>query len=52
MYYDGLFFDLMTKEDIDFGKHELFPVNCVHSFLGYAKNAEGTDVESEELITE
>ena len=52
VYYDGVFYDLMTKEDIDFGKHELFPVNCVHSFLGYAKNAEGTDVESDELIKE
>ena len=35
-----------------FGIHELFPVDCVHSFLGWAKNAEGTDVEPDELIIE
>ena len=52
VYYDGVFYDLMTTEEIDFGIHELFPVDCVHSFLGWAKNAEGTDVEPDELITE
>ena len=52
IYYDGVFYDLMTTEEIDFGIHELFPVDCVHSFLGWAKNAEGTDVEPDELITE
>ena len=52
IYYDGVFYDLMTTEEIDFGIHELFPVDCVHSFLGYEKNAEGTDVEPDELIIE
>ena len=52
VYYSGVFYDLMTTEEFDFGIHELFPVDCVHSFLGYAKNAEGTDVEPDELITE
>ena len=52
VYYSGVFYDLMTTEEIDFGIHELFPVDCVHSFLGYAKNAEGTDVDPDELITE
>ena len=52
IYYDGVFYDLMTTEEIDFGIHELFPVDCVHSFLGYEKNAEGTDVEPDELIKE
>ena len=52
VYYSGVFYDLMTTEEIDFGIHELFPVDCVHSFLGYEKNAEGTDVEPDELITE
>ena len=42
----------MTTEEIDFGIHELFPTDCVHSFLGWAKNAEGTDVEPDDLITE
>ena len=52
IYYAGVFYDLMTTEEFDFGKHELFPVNCVHSFLGYEKNAEGTDVDPDELIIE
>ena len=52
VYYSGVFYDLMTTEEIDFGIHELFPVDCVHSFLGYEKNADGTDVEPDELITE
>ena len=52
VYYAGVFYDLMTTEEIDFGIHELFPVDCVHSFLGWAKNAEGTDVEPDELIIE
>jgi hypothetical protein len=52
VYYDGVFYDLMTTEEFDFGKHELFPVDCVHSFLGYEKNAEGTDVDPDELIIE
>ena len=50
IYYDGVFYDLMTTEEIDFGIHELFPVDCVHSFLGWAKNAEGTDVEPDEEL--
>ena len=52
VYYSGVFYDLMTTEEIDFGIHELFPTDCVHSFLGWAKNAEGTDVEPDELIIE
>ena len=52
VYYSGVFYDLMTTEEYDFGIHELFPINCVHSFLGWAKNAEGTDVEPDELIIE
>jgi hypothetical protein len=52
VYYSGVFYDLMTTEEFDFGIHELFPVNCVHSFLGYEKNAEGTDVDPDELIIE
>jgi len=52
IYYSGVFYDLMTTEEYDFGIHELFPVDCVHSFLGYEKNAEGTDVDPDELIIE
>ena len=51
IYYAGVFYDLMTTEEIDFGINEVLPLNCVHSFLGYAKNAEGTDIPEElELI--
>ena len=52
VYYNGVFYDLMTTEEFDFGIHELFPTDCVHSFLGYEKNAEGTDVDPDELIIE
>ena len=52
VYYSGVFYDLMTTEEYDFGTNEIFPVDCVHSFLGYAKNAEGTDIDPDELITE
>ena len=38
----------MTSEEIDFGTNEIFPTDCVHSFLGWAKNAEGTDVAPDE----
>jgi len=51
IYYAGVFYDLMTTEEYDFGINEIFPVDCKHSFLGYAKNAEGTDIP-EELIEE
>ena len=49
IYYAGVFYDLMTTEEIDFGINEILPLNCVHSFLGYAQNAEGTDVEPDEI---
>ena len=49
VYYPEVFYDLMTKEEYDFGTNEVFPTDCVHSFAGYEKNAEGTDVETEEL---
>jgi hypothetical protein len=52
VYYTGVYYDLMTSEEIDFGTNEIFPTDCVHSFLGYEKNAEGTDVEPDELIIE
>jgi len=52
VYYEGVYYDLMTTEEIDFGTNEIFPTDCVHSFLGYEKNAEGTDVEPDELIIE
>ena len=53
VYYDGVFYDLMTTEEFDFGTNEIFPTDCVHSFAGYEKNAEGTDIDpDEEFVTE
>ena len=37
----------MTTEEFDFGTNEIFPTDCVHSFAGYEKNAEGTDIDPE-----
>ena len=34
-YYDGVFYDVMTTDVIDFTPNEVFPVNCVHSFAGF-----------------
>ena len=40
-YYDGVFYDVMTTDVIDFTPNEVFPVDCVHSFAGYSQNADG-----------
>jgi hypothetical protein len=50
IYYDGVFYDVMTTNIIDFGTNEVFPVECVHSFAGYAQNADGYIPEN--IITE
>jgi hypothetical protein len=47
VYYDGVFYDLMTTELYDFGVNEIFPKECVHSFLGYNTNADGHNVDPE-----
>lgn len=41
IYYNDVFYDVMCIQDIDFGTNEIFPINCAHSFAGYATNAEG-----------
>jgi hypothetical protein len=41
IYYDGIFYDVMTTETIDFGSSEVFPIESVHSFAGYNPNADG-----------
>ena len=41
IYYDGVFYDVMTTEVINFGSNEVFPVEYVHTFAGYAQNADG-----------
>ena len=40
IYYDGYAYDVMSEQDIIF-ESEIFPVDCKHSFAGYAQNAEG-----------
>ncbi len=50
IYYDGVFYDVMCMQDIDFGTNEVFPVECVHSFAGYTQNADGYIPEN--IITE
>ena len=47
IYYDGVFYDLMTTELYDFGVNEIFPKECVHSFLGYNTNADGHNINPE-----
>ena len=43
-YYSGVFFDLMTTEEIEFEINEVFPEDYKHSFLGYEKNKEETSL--------
>jgi hypothetical protein len=40
IYYNGYAYDVMSEQDIVF-ESEIFPVDCVHSFAGYAQNADG-----------
>ena len=47
IYYDGVFYDLMTTELYDFGVNIIFPKECVHSFLGYNTNADGHNANLE-----
>jgi len=48
IYYDGVYYDLMTSEEYDFGVNEIFPVDCKHSFLGWPQDA---DIEPTILTT-
>lgn len=49
IYYDGYAYDVMCIQEIVF-ESEIFPVDCVHSFAGYAQNADGYIPEN--IITE
>ena len=44
IYYDGYAYDVMCEQDIVF-ESEIFPIDCKHSFLGYAQNADGPVLE-------
>ena len=35
VYYDGVFYDVMTTEEIDFSANEVYPDHYVHTFAGY-----------------
>ena len=35
VYYDGVFYDVMTTEEIDFSANEVYPTHYVHTFAGY-----------------
>lgn len=45
VYFDGVFYDIMTTEHIDFGTHALTPTKCLHGFAGYSIDANGDNVE-------
>ena len=49
VYYDGVFYDIMTTEEYDFGDNEVSPTNTrfAHTFLGYANNNIEAEVEPE-----
>lgn len=49
IYYDGYAYDVMCEQEIVF-ESEIFPVDCKHSFMGYAQNADGP--VNEIVITE
>tara|TARA_Y100001951_G_scaffold93798_1_gene89709 strand:- start:172 stop:495 length:324 start_codon:yes stop_codon:yes gene_type:complete len=40
VYYDGVFYDVMTTAEIDFSPNEVFPENYVHTFAGYPTHPE------------
>ena len=40
IYYDGYAYDVMCIQEIVF-ESEIFPVDCKHSFMGYAQDADG-----------
>ena len=41
IYYDGVAYDIMSTDDLDFGDNEVYPAdNAAHQFYGFARNAE------------
>ena len=49
VYYDGVFYDIMTTEEYDFGDNEVSPTNTTfaHTFLGRKNNNIETEVKQE-----
>ena len=41
IYYDGVAYDIMSTDDLDFGNNEVYPANnAAHQFYGFARNTE------------
>lgn len=40
IYYDGYAYDVMSEQKVIF-ENEIYPVDCKHSFMGYAQDADG-----------
>jgi len=41
IYYDGVAYDVMSLDDLDFGSNEVYPADkAAHQFYGYPRNAE------------
>ena len=41
IYYDGVAYDIMSTDGLDFGDNEVYPAdNAAHQFYGFARNAE------------
>jgi len=49
IYYDGYAYDVMCEQEIVF-ESEIFPVDCKHSFMGYAQNADGNIPETLNIV--
>ena len=45
IYYDGYAYDVMCIQEVVF-ESEIFPVDCKHSFMGYAQDADGEVIEN------
>ena len=47
IYYDGVAYDIMSTDDLDFGDNEVYPGDLsAHQFYGFARNAEVPPVVS------
>tara|TARA_Y100001972_G_scaffold109531_1_gene140497 strand:+ start:1601 stop:1921 length:321 start_codon:yes stop_codon:yes gene_type:complete len=46
IYQEGVFYDVMTTAEIDFGDAEVFPKEYAHTFAGYPTHPE-TEEENE-----
>lgn len=45
IYYDGVAYDIMSSDDLDFGKNEVYPAgDSAHQFYGFTRGAEVSPV--------